>query len=339
MRTLSRRLWIVLSLSLLFGFLPGYVVPTEAVSTGDRVWPRSAYERLGKAADHGEITLKEAVLSKTQLLFAPKTIAKDHPFGVQADEVPVAEECLTGFYKDVHKVFDELTEDEEVFLGSLSPDLSLIVTAREREKSEALGVSRVGALPDFGLDKEVEGKYCIIHYTLTGANASPDQTYADLVKKYMDMAIASKMTTHFKKAYVEGSADFQGKLHAYVLDMDGNGEWVDVSQVETRNKRAGYIKISTKIKDNFGTGWQLKMKGLCFHQYFHGIQSAYNALSDLWFLEATAVWASCTYGGVWTHLREYYHGRAPDPARRVFTDRYLLRLDRNDSGRVFYHRV
>ena len=71
-------------------------------------------------------------------------------------------------------------------------------------------------------------------------------------------------------------------------------------------QKAGYIKLSSKIKDNYGTTWQLKLKGVSFHEYFHGIQSAYNWASDLWFMEATTVWASCFYGGDWTHVGSYY---------------------------------
>ncbi len=62
------------------------------------------------------------------------------------------------------------------------------------------------------LTETEEGKNCIVHYTLTGANAVPNKTYAELVRLYMDMAISSKMVTHFKKAFAEGYADFAGKV-------------------------------------------------------------------------------------------------------------------------------
>ena len=277
---------------------------TLAAATPERL--PNAFDRVSRAADKGEITLKEAVLTKAQLLFTPKTMTAGHPFRAQAGEVAVAEEGQTGFYKDVHRVFDELTEDEKGFLGSLSPDLSLIISTREGEQSGTVGAPPLGALPNIpGLELLEEGKNCIVHYTLTGANAVPDKVYAELVRLYMDKAISSSMTKHFKKAFAEGYADFLGKLHVYVSNIDGNGEWVDVSTVSGKQK-AGYINLSSKIKDNYGTTWQLKLKGVSFHEYFHGIQSAYNWASDLWFMEATTVWASCYYGGDWTHVGSYY---------------------------------
>ena len=104
----------------------------------------NAYDRVSRAADIGEITLKEAVLTKAQLLFAPKTMTAGNPFRAQAGEVAVAEEGQTGFYKDVHRVFDELTEDEKGVLGSLNPDLSLIISTREQ------GTIRIGQCPPAG---------------------------------------------------------------------------------------------------------------------------------------------------------------------------------------------
>jgi len=48
------------------------------------------------------------------------------------------------------------------------------------------------------------------------------------------------------------------------------------------------------------------MKGECFHEYFHGIQSAYNWASDLWFLEATSTWAMCYYANDYMHIKQFY---------------------------------
>jgi len=282
---------------------------TKGIRTLEAATPQrlpTAYDRVSKAADMGEITLKEAVLTKAQLLFAPRTMATGHPFRAQAGEVAVAEEGQTGFYKDVHRVFDELTEDERAFLGSLSPDLDVIISTREREQAGTPGAPPLGALPSYpDLTETEEGTNCIVHYTLTGANAAPDKTYAELVRLYMDKAIASKMVKNFKKAFAEGYADFAGKMHVYLIDIGAGAEWVDISTVSGKQK-AGYIKFGTKMKDPFPTNWQLWMKGCCFHEYFHGIQSAYNWASDLWFMEATTVWAQCTYGGDWVHLSEYY---------------------------------
>jgi hypothetical protein len=267
----------------------------------------TAFNRVAKAYDHGEISLKEAVFLKAQLLFVPQTIEAHHPFSFQTGEVPAQEECLTGFYTDVHRVFDQLTVGEIVFLKSLSPDLKVIMTAREQERSGTIDPSRTSALPDYpNLDQTEEGTDCIVHYTLTGTDAVPNKAYAELVTLYMDTAIKI-MTKDFPTAYAEGYADFKGKMHVYILLLaEGiNGAAVPVSTVSGK-KNAMYIKISNFLNIEYRETWQLKLKGLCFHEYLHAIQLSYNAYADNWFLEAGAVWASCYYGADWTHVGEYY---------------------------------
>jgi hypothetical protein len=288
----------------------------------------STFDRVSSAQDYNEITLKEAVFLKARLLFAPHTIRSDNPFSVQAGEVPVHEPYMMGFYKDVHQVFDQLTQEEIAFLKSLSPDLKGIMVIREHERSGIVGSSMGSALPDYpDLDQTEEGRNCIVHYTLTGANAAPDKTYVELVRLYMDKAIESDMTKHFTTAYAEGYPDFKGKLHVYLIDIGANGEWMDRSIVSGK-KRAGCIKFGTKMKDSNPDGWQLHMKAVCFHEYFHGIQSAYNSTSGVWFMEATAVWAECYYGGMWNRLETIYKD-----ADSIFNKpNYMLWLNLNGRG-------
>ena len=269
--------------------------------------PPNTYDRVSKAQDHGKISLKEAVLLKARLLFAPHTIARKHPFSVKAGEVPVQEECLTGFYKDIHRVFDQLTYEEISLLGSLNPDLEVIMATREQERAGVVGSSRMSALPNYpDLNEQEEGKNCIVHYTLTGANAAPDKRYAELVRLYMDKAIKSDMPNNFTKAFAEGYPDFKGKLHVYLIDIGAAGGWVDVSMVGGM-ARAGYVKLGTKFKDTYPDSWQLLMKGESFHEYFHGIQSAFNWASDHWFLEATSTWAMCYYGNDFMHVKQHHY--------------------------------
>jgi hypothetical protein len=94
----------------------------------------STYDRIQRAADMGELTLKETVLLKAELLFVPSLIPKDSKYAPKPGEVRIQEEGLTGFYKEVHKVFPELNEQEKKFLRSLSPDLEAIITQKEREQ-------------------------------------------------------------------------------------------------------------------------------------------------------------------------------------------------------------
>jgi len=94
----------------------------------------TTYDRVSRAADFGEITLKEAVLLKAKLLFAPSLIPEGSKFAPKPGETLVQEDCLTGFYKDVHRVFPELNEEERKFMRSLSPDLEAIISQREKEQ-------------------------------------------------------------------------------------------------------------------------------------------------------------------------------------------------------------
>ena len=95
----------------------------------------STYDRIQRAADMGDLTLKEAVLLKAELLFAPSLIPKDSEYAPKPGEVRIErDEGLTGFYKEVHRVFPELSEQEKKFLKSVSPDLEAIITQKEKEQ-------------------------------------------------------------------------------------------------------------------------------------------------------------------------------------------------------------
>jgi hypothetical protein len=93
----------------------------------------NAYDRVQRAADTGELTLKEAVLLKAELLFLPSLIPRDSKYAPHPGESRMKEEGMTGFYKDVHRVFPELSDQERKFLRTLSPDLEAIISSREKE--------------------------------------------------------------------------------------------------------------------------------------------------------------------------------------------------------------
>jgi len=270
-----------------------------------RKYRPSASERIARAADRGELALKEAVMLQARLRFAPERVAADTKFAPRDGEVAVFDPCGTAFYKDVHRVYEELSDKERAELRGYSPDLQVIMDARAAKSPPG-----VTALPNFGLSNELAGADCIVHYNLTGTHAAPDKTYVELVRKYMDMAIKSKMVKNFRKAYAEGYSNGVGKLHVYIVSMAAEGEWVDVSSV-SGDKMTGYIKISPHIKANYDAKvWQVVLKGVCYHEYFHGIQSAYNAWSTLWFLEGTAVWAQHYYAKDWTFFKPVFDAAA-----------------------------
>lgn len=265
----------------------------------------NAYDRVCAAGDSGELSLAESVMLRAQLLYEPQGLSEQkNSFAPRASEVAVDEECLSGFTKDLHRAYAQLSADQVAWLASLSPDLAGLVRVKEIEKTGRKAPAQL-ALPDYGLDEEEEGTSCIVHYTLSGTHAAPDAKYAQLVRQYIDGAIKSECTMDFTRAYAEGYADYEGKVHVYIVQMSANGEWKDISSV-SGSKMAGYVLISKDIKANFGTTWKAKLKGVCTHEYFHGVQSSYNAWSDLWFLEGTAVWASCNYGKDWGHVKGYY---------------------------------
>jgi hypothetical protein len=93
----------------------------------------NACDRIVAAQEAGRISLKESVLLTAKLLFSPHLL-KGSKYAPKAGE-RAASDSLTGFYKDVHKVFPELSPQERDFLRALSPDLKTIIEQREKEES------------------------------------------------------------------------------------------------------------------------------------------------------------------------------------------------------------
>jgi hypothetical protein len=264
-----------------------------------------AFGALAQAVEKHEITLKEAVILKAKLLFDPQSVTSDTKSSVLKGNTTVDEPCPTGFYKDVHRVFDQLSATEKDYLRALSPDLKVIFQAKEREASKSkLTADTAAALPNFGLNKSVEGTYCTVNYADSGEHQT-DAAYAKSVKTYIDAAYKAE-TVKFRAALAEpgGTGD---KLQVYIVNMSAGtwGEWVDVSTVAGKTK-SGYIKISRNIKAEGGGSWQTSLKGTCYHEYFHGVQSAYNWISSLWFMEGTCRWAETYWGGNWGTLKNTF---------------------------------
>jgi hypothetical protein len=284
-------------------------IPEEALNDSPSRTP-DAFDQIEQALAGKEISLRDAVLLKAKLLFDPQAVASDNRSRVLAGHTNINEPCLTGFYKDVHRVFNQLSNEEKEYLGSLSEDLKVIVSVKERESAQTqtkTGAS-VSALPVYAnLTKKIEGTNCTVNYTDTVGD--PDVTtkkYAELVKVYIEMAYTAE-TKKFRAALAEagGTGD---KLQVYVLNMAAGtwGEWVDVSTVAGKQK-SGYIKISRNIETEAGRAtWQKQLKGTCYHEYFHGVQSAYNWASSLWFMEGTCRWAETYYGGNWDALKNTF---------------------------------
>lgn len=90
----------------------------------------SAYERIQLAAAAGQLSAREAVLLSARLLFAPGTLPDDSEFRPRPGEAVFRDEGLTGFYKEVHRVFQDLDAVDRDLLASLSPDLQAIIAQR-----------------------------------------------------------------------------------------------------------------------------------------------------------------------------------------------------------------
>ncbi len=269
--------------------------PVSSEQAQDRapVAAPTTFERIAKALDEGRIGLKESVLLRAKLLFAPRMVPPQSEFAPRPGE-KVAEKYWTGFIKDVHRVKDLLSQDEKALLRSLDPNLDAIVRSWE-------GVPE--ALPKYPqLTQTYTAKgtnYCQIHYTtLKGApDAVPNVAYVAAVASMINHAVIDE-TKHFHAAYPEGN----GLLQVYCLGsatIPGlDGQWIDVSIV-SGNTMSGYMLMNSALAG-------ATMKATAYHEYFHGVQSAYNANSDMWFLEGSAMWAEGYFGACWKDVGSYY---------------------------------
>jgi hypothetical protein len=93
---------------------------------------QTTFDRIIMAFHYGKISLKDSVNLRAQLLFAPERL-KDSEFAPRPGEVANSD-SLTGFFKDVHRVFPELSQEERRFLASASEDLRVLIEARESDE-------------------------------------------------------------------------------------------------------------------------------------------------------------------------------------------------------------
>ena len=258
-------------------------VSSEQARHGASVGAQTTFGRIARALEEGRIGLKESVLLRAKLLYAPQLVPRESEFAPKPGEA-AGQGCATGFYMDVHRVKDILNDGEKAFLRSLSPDLDAI--ARSWEGGPA-------ALPYYPqLTLSYTGKHCVVHYTTAKGNLDVTNAgYAKLVASFIDEAF-SKETKDFRAAIPEGG----GLLQVYCLanshmPLGALGMWMPVTFVKgSNNKRSGYILMQTAL------GYA-SLNAVAFHEYFHGVQFAYNGLLDTWFLEGSAEWAVGYYGG------------------------------------------
>ncbi len=109
--------------------------PANPVKEGDPAM--RLYDRIQTAVDQGRMPLKEAVLLEAKLIYKPALLPADSPYRPGPQDSGFVEECLTGFNKDVHRVFPELNAEERELLKSLDPGLKTVIEQKEKEASKS----------------------------------------------------------------------------------------------------------------------------------------------------------------------------------------------------------
>lgn len=107
-------------------------IAAQAQKKADEQVFHCTQDRIRYDADKGLISQKESVILQARLLFALDTIPKDSKYAPRPGE-ELTDVCGTGFYKEVHQVFPQLTQDERVLLKSFSPDLKTLIETREKD--------------------------------------------------------------------------------------------------------------------------------------------------------------------------------------------------------------
>jgi hypothetical protein len=286
-----------LSVDLTEALARGAAASSEQAQAGPPVAVPTTFDRVAKALAEGRIGLKDSVLLRAKLIYAPGLVPPESEFAPRPGE-NVGGGATTSFLMDVHRVKNLLDNNEKAFLRSLSPELDAIVRSW-------LGVAPA-VLPSYpDLTLKAQGKTCTVNYTTT--STSPNVTtaaYAIKVAAQIDTAVV-KETKDFHAAYPEGG----GKMQVYAVGatnatLGGNaGLFVPVSAVAgSSNQFSGYILMNV-------TNSASTQEAVSYHEYFHGVQAAYNGFSDPWFQEGSANWAAGYYGNdanCWAYVSYFY---------------------------------
>jgi hypothetical protein len=91
---------------------------------------QTTFGRIAKALDEGRIGLKESVLLRAKLFYAPRLVPEESEFAPGPGE-EMGRGCGLGFFMDVHRVKDLLNDDEKALLRKLSADLDVTVRSWE----------------------------------------------------------------------------------------------------------------------------------------------------------------------------------------------------------------
>ena len=187
-----------------------------------------------------------------------------------------------------------MTAAQQDRLAHLAPIFS---PALKRLRNPGLGSNALPMEPTLTSTKT--GPNSIIHFTLTGVDASPDMAYVDTVASTIEAAIKEEGHT-FRKAIPEGGGS---KLHVYVRDLSplyptgADGLTYPVPTVAAPHSCPCFMYINTNLRTTYPTDFRLQLKLTCYHEYMHGVQEAYNYGINQWMSEGQAVWAEVKFGG------------------------------------------
>jgi hypothetical protein len=302
--------------------------PPEGTTADSPPRGADASEAIHQAVANNEMTLKEAVMSKAMLLFDPSSLSAYPPAAFLEGNTSMYEPSLTGFYRDVHKVYDQLSTEEKDYLSAIDPSLAAVIAIKDREAT-GIPPGTVSGLPTgySNLDKTVEGTHCVIHYTdnVTDTDKIPmvgSPTYPTRVKNFIEAAYTAYYSngTRFLPALPETDGT-TSKLHVYLkgsMPYKTWSAWVDGSTVPNSDKKSGWIIISTKVNtEGAAASWGTSLKGACYNAYFGGVQSAYNSASSGWFRDGLARWAQRQFASDNTFITQDFQSpvcvsRAPE---------------------------
>src|SRR4030042_542564 len=107
------------------------LLPASIPAFGDEYG--SAFRRVDRALQAGQLTLKDAVRLQAQLLYAPQEIPADSAFYPREGPVPAPKQFYRELFEDVKRVWSQLSEAEKNYLASLSPDLQQFISRQEAE--------------------------------------------------------------------------------------------------------------------------------------------------------------------------------------------------------------
>ncbi|GJM20605.1 MAG: hypothetical protein DHS20C15_05200 [Planctomycetota bacterium] len=271
----------------------------------------------------------EQVLAETRWRFAADSSVR----GERPGHVAHGERCLRPLLSRLRDVAPQLDEDARTELSALSPlvELSLrnglrvsgdaVLRAQAEASAAAVsgeGGSQLPLMPE--LELSMEGKECIVHYTLTGEHASPDASYVKTIAKSVDKA-AKKLTKAFRRPFYEPAEDGIDKLHVFVLSLDLDPDLGDalaaVSDVQDAPGMPGgkaqtvYMSFDTGLREyasSVGDNWKKVIAGTAMHEYMHCVQSAYSAFFSRWAVEGQATWAELAFGKYKEGVKGYLAG-------------------------------